>query len=498
MKTRTENSKTKISFFRRETAVFFVICTLCISSILRSGFYYKDDLGRFLEGYRRWNISGRMLSDALSILLNMDMRAADLSPVSQLLAAAVMAFAGILLLDIFREEKKHSFVQIAMVLPLAISPYFLECFCFKFDAPYMALSVFFSILPFRYVNRGRKVYIVSSVLCLMGMCLFYQAASGIYPMIVLFLAFEDWNAGKRSVKETGQFIGICALSYIAAMLLYRILFMRALWGYEGYKQDSVVSLWKLPSVAARNYIMFYGRIWLDLKKTWMVLFLLVILLAWIRMILRSERKKPAAAFAAAAVLFAASILADGVYLVLDDELLAPRMMLGFGALTALLNLQAGCPEEGRIRAFLKKEWVFGAAGIALSWCFFTYGLVYGNSLLEQGRYTQLRSQILLDDLKQLPAFKEDGTVKVKIVGDIGKAPAVRGAIKNCTILRREVPDTLGSYQWGRYYLLEYLGLPNAADARSEAFPEDLPVTADNVYETIRAEGKYVQIELKEP
>lgn len=50
--------------------------------------------------------------------------------------------------------------MIAAVVPLGLSPWFLECFSYKFDSPYMALSVLASVIPFIF---GRRIFINSLV-----------------------------------------------------------------------------------------------------------------------------------------------------------------------------------------------------------------------------------------------------------------------------------------------------------------------------------------------
>ena len=36
---------------------------------------------------------------------------------------------------------------------------------------------------------------------LMFMCMSYQSSSGIYVVMVLFLAFKDWNSGTKAVND---------------------------------------------------------------------------------------------------------------------------------------------------------------------------------------------------------------------------------------------------------------------------------------------------------
>lgn len=162
---------------------------IALSALLRANFGYVDDLARIAKGYRGWDDFGRYLNNVLSPFLHGDYYLTDVSPLPQLLAAFIMALAGSCILVVFSDGKGHSIWEIATILPMGLSPYFMECFSYKFDSPYMALSVLASVCPFLLMKT--KMYSILSVLSVMAMCMTYQAASGIYPMMVLFIFFMN-------------------------------------------------------------------------------------------------------------------------------------------------------------------------------------------------------------------------------------------------------------------------------------------------------------------
>lgn len=101
----------------------FIYC-LGIVSIIRANFNYIDDLGRVSDGYRGWMNWSRYISEGFSVLIHTDSRLMDISPLSQILACLILAFASVILIYVFTEKEQISKWNILAVLPLGLSPYF--------------------------------------------------------------------------------------------------------------------------------------------------------------------------------------------------------------------------------------------------------------------------------------------------------------------------------------------------------------------------------------
>jgi hypothetical protein len=212
----------------------FGLYVLGITSIIRTNFLYLDDLGRAIVGNRGWGHFSRYITDFLAIFIHADIHITDISPLPQLLAAFFMATASVFLVYVFCGNRIPK-LALAASIPVGLSPYFLECFSFKFDAPYMALSVLASIIPFVFMEK-RLVFVVCSVICLLIMCMTYQASSGIYILVVIFLCFKNWNYKLKTNKETLQFLSVSAATYCGTMIVFRLFLMRT---YDGYVSTSM-------------------------------------------------------------------------------------------------------------------------------------------------------------------------------------------------------------------------------------------------------------------
>ena len=129
---------------------------------------------------------------------------ADAAPLPQILAMLIMAVSGILMGYIVYERTTFSGWELAVLSILGLNPYFLGCVSFRFDAPYMALSVLAAVVPLLYRNRNTAAYVLASGLGILAVCTSYQAAAGIFPMLVVALALRMWNRGE-SIREVGLF-----------------------------------------------------------------------------------------------------------------------------------------------------------------------------------------------------------------------------------------------------------------------------------------------------
>ena len=142
--------KNKIGEYRfllKPTLILSAIYLLAMSAILRANFYYYDDIQRACWGWPEWGFS-RHLSNILSKFLHAEAYLSDISPLPQLLAILIISFASVIAVYLITEEKRFSFWHFVAAIPIGLSPYFLECLSYKYDSPYMALSVLFSVVHY--------------------------------------------------------------------------------------------------------------------------------------------------------------------------------------------------------------------------------------------------------------------------------------------------------------------------------------------------------------
>jgi len=478
----------------RKPAFILAACILiAMIPLLLASFNYLDDLGRVAIGYRQWDNYSRYISQFGSVFLHAGTYLTDISPLPQMLAAVLMALAGIAVICCLKIERPAniSALDVAAVLPLALSPYFLECLSYKYDAPYMALSVLVSVLPVLTYRLGGALFCVSSILGTLAMCLSYQASSGIYPMLIIFTAFSLWNRGQG--KAALRLIWQAALCYLAGLLIFRFACMPKV---DSYVTTSILPLPQLIPGFFAQLQSYVQLILADFKKSWLLLILFLSFFFVLISVRDSKQNRILAFFASAGALALAFMLAFGVYPALEIALEEPRAMFGFGAWIAFVAVSAaGAKRTGFVKL----------CALALSWCFFVFTLTYGNALIEQKRFAESRIQLVLQDLNELPQMSDGNVRAVAIHGDIGLAPVVGKIPGSRHILSRLIPTLFSGDDWGENYIYCFYGIKNIAMLEDASYmldemditELDLPVIRDTMFHTIRGDHRCMVIDLKD-
>lgn len=144
----------KMRKFLRPVCILMTIYTVGILAILRANFYYIDDIGRAFWGYRGFHYFSRYIAEFGSIFLHGDAQLTDISPLPQLLAVGIMAISGTIVMHVITGKDSFTWVEYIAMVPLCLSPYFLECISYRFDAPYMAISILSSVVPLLSYKKG--------------------------------------------------------------------------------------------------------------------------------------------------------------------------------------------------------------------------------------------------------------------------------------------------------------------------------------------------------
>lgn len=495
IKTDATSLKGKSLSARKSFFALLGIYLLGIIAILRANFYYIDDLGRACEGYKGWGNYSRLLSNFFSTAVHMDNYLTDVSPLPQLLAVAIMAAAGILLLVILYEHTRFTLWELLALVPLCLNPYFLECLSFKYDAPYMALSVFAGIFPLLYRKRSAASYMTATVLGTLVMCTTYQASSGIYPMLVVLLTLLMWRQ-KVALRKIGGFCIQSLMGYGIGILIFKLFIMIP---QDSYVSNSLPDLKKFFPNTFENLAHYYSLVCTDFKWWWLVLIVLIAA-AFIGVMSHSSQQSCIkCSLAAILTLLLMGLLCFGLYPVLEKPHFLPRTMYGFGIFITLLMVTVVKETASG---------VFRAPIMLLSWTFFVFAFTYGNALDVQKEYSDFRITQVIEDLNDMKLFTKGQPVMVQITGNAGYAPSIRNMPQNYQILNRLLSmencfgetdlwgkklDAAGTYRFYNWYNLKNVVQDEDVDLRTY----QLPVLEEHMYHTIRGRDSYILIELKE-
>jgi len=472
-------------------------------SLIRANFFYLDDIMRTEYGYRRWYKMNRYVSEFFSILIHGDSHLTDISPLPQIVAILFLAISSVLLVYVLNNRKITTIGLLASV-PVGLSPYMLQCLSYKFDSPYMALSVLMSFVPFLFYTR-KKAFVFCSIICLLIMCMTYQASSGIYILVTLVLCFNDWNRKKKTNREVFFFLGNAIISFSIAMIFFRFFLMKPYDPPLGYASTSMLQFSQLFSGILANVQNYINLINSDFGFIWKALIGIIFCFYIVKSFWTSAQNKIIIFFVAIVFLCLLSFLSYGVYIVLKQPLFEPRAMYGFGVLLAILSVCI-------VYEFNKIAKIFA---LALSWSFFVFAFSYGNALADQKRYADFRITILLHDLSALYPDKDidENRITLQLKNTIGFTASIKNIAKHNPVINKLVPQIMRECDAGvetfiPVYYLQYFnyGRDNTnnfiwAVQMGEPYVDfnalDLPVVLKTYYHTVRSDGKRVLVELNE-
>lgn len=455
-------------------------------AIFRADFYYIDDISRAYHGMKGWEYFSRYLSNIFSRLFSTGNYLTDVSPLTQLSACVLLAFAGIICLYAITDKTKFSVWQYIAASFFGLTPFFLECISYKYDSVYMAFSIFISAVPMLFYKKNKIFYGFTVFVCILMMCMTYQAASGILPMLTVLIMAKMWN-DKCSYKDILKFFLSSIVGYLSALVFFKLFIMQKVDNYASGNMPSASGFF--PN-AIENYKAFFTNVKNDLRAEWLILAALIGVSFVYAFIRNSKQKKYIAAIVAVVATLLMIALCFGAYPFLLQPIIAPRAMYGFGAMISLWAIYM---------ASSKKIYWAKLVSVALCWMFVVFAFSYGNALASQKQYTEYRISSTVDDLIHLGLLDGDEVKKVQITGSIGQDITIRNMPQDFQMMNRLIPVTFGDsgWHWGRYEFEFYYGLKNIEfDNSIDLTTYDLPVLEDNIYHTIKSDGKHILIQLK--
>lgn len=483
-------SKDTRTYFVKNIIAFCVVYLVALFSMFRANVNYIDDLGRAADGYRGWDGFSRWISQYFSPVVHGNQFLADMSPMPQMLAILIIAISSTIILYVFVKKHEFNIIHVFSVLPIGLSPYFLECFSYKFDSPYMALSVLGCVIPFLFTNN-LMLFFVTSAFGLQVMCMTYQAGSGIYLLVLIFYCLKCWHDGEQA-KKLLIFACVGIFVFIFSLVVYKVFFVRVVHTYVSSELGDK-GIFSTVISNAKTYLRLLKS---DANKIWKYNFYILVVLSAINFIMTSKKNKVVTSIVYSVALVSGLFLSYGAYLALGKPLFATRGMYGFGVYVSLIALLGVIAWE--------KNFFMKVACCYLSWLFFAYSFLYGNALAEQKRFAEFRIQLLINDLNALPTMDLKKEQTIVLVGGSKNSPVVDKWCKYYPVLGRQAHSQFGGTGWGWHKALfwNYYKLPNFTlkwpDLPQNELAEwkKMPLLMDHRYHIIRTDGKNVLVELK--
>ena len=355
----------------------------------------------------------------------------------------------------------------------------------------MALSILASVFPFLFFNKNKKYNVLFGIINFIGtliMCMTYQAASGIIPMVALFLAYKYWN--EKDNKNAIKILIVSAFSYLLGLLFFKIFIMIPV---DDYVSNTLLPFNKIIFGFIKNLKTYYWYVKSDFRFIWLLLFIIITIFFIIKQIIQSKQNKIYAIFITFIFLIGLFSLAFGLYPTLEQPLFEPRAMYGFGFLMALVSLNT---------INIKNSYVTKIFVLGLCYCFFAFSFTCGNALSEQNRYVNFRIESLLNGLNEIDIMRNNEKKTIKFINNIGQSPVIENMRYDYKKLMNRLinkKDTgFGNGGWANYKLKYYNKNDNIIVNNSIDVPRDkFKVEKDTMYYKIESNGKdFIIITLK--
>jgi hypothetical protein len=470
--------------FSKPTLFLVIFFCIALLPLLRANVNYIDDVSRALNGDRGWAyLHSRWISEYASIFLHADVLLRDIAPFTQLIAVFLISLASVFLCWIVF-DKKLTKLGILLSALLGVSPFFLECFAFKFDSPYMALSVLASVFPFLFAFKNEKIFALISFLSLLIMLTTYQLSSGIYIMLAIFLLFQTWNAKSKTLPEMWHFLVVAAGSYVAALVVFRFFLLQT----KIFEYNTVFPIREMFFGVLGNYKDNFGDIVGNFNIFWIWILLVLIVLFLIKSVVISKQNKFFSLLITSTVLLLMFFFFQGFFIFVDKVGSVPRYFVGFNAFIALLALYLARPPYR----------FFAVPAVVLLYCFFIFTLMFGNALENQKEYKTFFATMLIGDLSKVITDEEmlSNEISVYFMDSIGNSPGVKFLQKDYPIIKHLIPNDFGNHTFGYTNLAHYnfpLPSPEKISKQQKQTVKELPISIDSYYYTIRKDDHNVYI-----
>lgn len=511
-------------FFRYFTLIC-VILFVAYFSLIRSNYDYADDAKRIWSGHKSWVGASRYISETLAVIFHTNFYLNDISPITQFIAIFVLAFAGMILFTVSKglvmdvceasgttgtsgaTEKSVSLKNVLLAVSaslFAICPFYYENLSYKYDSPYMALAMFFGILPFLFIEDlvcYAGISFVSLILVLSS----YQAGNSIYIIMTLFCCLLMFLK-RQNLKKIGQFLAVSVACYMMALVIFRLFIMIPTEATIN-ERDTKVGLDGLFALVVQNYKTYFSNIFMRFGNIWSKLFGIaaVVIFPFAGACAYSVKDSGSISrlkgfFASIFVLFLMFFLSFGAYVVIGNTVIADRAFMGFDVLVSVVCIF----DILYIQQLAKPVRVVAAASaVCLCWGFIIQATVNGNYYAKQQKYEEFRLTLLLQDLSEI--IPSNSEAQLLLDGYFGLA------YKNHMEMDNYDFYDIGALSagWFRYYLenwnfsAEYLQIEASSEriARNPEFAklkETLPVIKDTRYHTIKGADGVYYVYLKHP
>lgn len=359
---------------------------------------YIDDILRQRQGIANFAAHyARYFSEYASWFFQGNRHLTDMGLTTHVLSACIMSLTAYLVLYILSKDLKLSWLSAIASILIGINPWFLEVLSFRFDSPYICLSVLVSVIPFVFLKHHKVFsFFISTIVSIFLMCNSYQASSGIYIVTLLTIIFYNLLSG-HDIKNELFTILIAGVAYSIGMFLYLVEMKfnpQLLERGDSTKISEISDL--IPNII-ENVRIYALTLKNQSANVWLYLFIFTFIIFTLQVLTFKQTNFFKRSIYFILYVFVGFIFSYGVYLFMATTLAddRPRYIYGFAYFISIMLIVSGSFKENKIR------WL--QTGIVGLLCYYmlSFGFTYASTLKYQKNTFENQVLMLADDITDL-------------------------------------------------------------------------------------------------
>jgi len=416
-----------------------VILGVALIPIISSNVYYMDDLYRVVLGIKGWSGDARPFAEIFYNVLTLQSDIMpDLFPAPLILAVVFLCFVFSMLSERFSNGRDILFAF--CICPLILNPLFSSNLHFKYDSPFMVLSVAFALLSFCFAFK-RTVFAVLTVVEFL-----YVATKGDFRAAVLRLI----NRG---------------VGFIVGYLVYsKIIIPLTPVNKYFLEYSSAVGLNKSGVLKVLDNFTSSFSIFSNSQSMGFEIFVFCIVAAYVlaisNLLISNHKSISPIALALSSVLafFMFVLLIPGVMIFSEQPLFFARGYIGFGGFVSAMLIPLCWASVRVLRYILVIPYVY------------MVGFVYAahNAFKIENDHIEQTAMNIISDINN---SGHDDVKYIRVDGELKNSPGTEVIVTAYPLVKTILPKAF-SYQYdGGLYVIKRLGLPDvkyATDENAEA------------------------------
>lgn len=441
--------------------IFFVSLTLIaiyVFPLLTSNIYYYDDLSRVMFGYSGWVGDARPVGDILYRILSFGNLIPDLFPFPLIISIIALCLTFSIIWQTFNTNE-NIIIYAVCFTPLVFNPLFISNLHFRYDAPFMVLSICFALLPFAITVQNTFIQIICGSLFIVLSFSSYQTA------INVFIIFCSLEALRNIINYSYHFcckkIVIRMASLFLGYLIYAKMVIPSIHlnNYFAKLNKTLTLDHAFPGKVYDHYIASMS-IFVDDNSNGFKLFffalisifVVTIIFIFVKLLKHNDKKRAILFITTAIIALTVSLFCIiGLVVFSENPVYYPRVYLGLGAFITTMIFPVCWIKNNHNRII-----VYAAIAIPFTYMF-SFGFAANNAIRLEDEHIKTISILIVKDILSSGNINDD--IELTVNGKLKLSAQAKIASTAFPLIKFLLPKVFDNKYDGGQFMLRRMGLP---------------------------------------